>query len=436
MNQINIKYRSPLRGEIITPPDKSISHRAIMLSSLANGKSIVRNFLCAEDPMRTLGAFRQMGINITLNTPSKAAQVHNNEVIINGMGLTGLKEPAGTIDCGNSGTTMRLLSGVLAGQPFSSQLTGDSSLKSRPMQRIITPLSQMGAIISSERDGYPSLKIEGGSLRPISYSSPVASAQVKSAILLAGLYCDGITTVIEPGKSRDHTERMLMVCGADINVENSIVTLRGMEPLNPIDITIPGDLSSAAYFIVAGLLVPESEILIRDTGINSTRTGVLDILKMMGADIRIENMRNLSGEPVADIFVKYSKLKGIDIKADEILRAIDEFPIICIAASCAEGTTRITGAKELRVKESDRIASIASELEKMGVAVEELEDGLVIEGAKELQPASVNSHGDHRIAMSLAIAGLTVNGQTTISDTDCLNTSFPEFMTLIEGLQH
>jgi len=436
LNQINIKYRGSLRGEIISPPDKSISHRAIMLSSLANGKSIINNFLRAEDPMRTIEALRQMEIEIEFRVKSKELRERSNEIIIKGKGLTGLKEPAGTIDCGNSGTTMRLLSGVLAGQPFSSQLTGDSSLKSRPMQRIITPLSQMGAIISSERDGYPPLKIKGGSLRPISYSSPVASAQVKSAILLAGLYCDGITRVIEPGKSRDHTERMLMACGADINVENSTVTVRGMEPLNPIDVTIPGDLSSAAYFIVAGLLVPESEILIRDTGINSTRTGVIDILKMMGADLRLENMRDVSGEPVADIFVKYSKLKGIDIKTDEILRAIDEFPIICIAASCAEGVTRITGDRELRVKESDRIASMASELMKMGVAVEELEDGLVIEGTDELQAASVNSHGDHRIAMSLAIAGLTAKGQITISDTDCVNTSFPEFMALIEGLQH
>lgn len=436
LNQIKIKYRCPLRGEIICPPDKSISHRAIMLSSLANGKSIVRNFLRAEDPMRTLGAFRQMGINITLKTHDKDAQTYKNEVIINGRGLIGLNEPAGTIDCGNSGTTMRLLSGVLAGQPFSSQLSGDSSLKSRPMQRIITPLSQMGAIISSEKDGYPPLKIEGGSLRPISYSSPVASAQVKSAILLAGLYCDGVTTVIEPGKSRDHTEKMLMACGADINVKNATVTVRGMNPLNAIDITIPGDFSSAAYFIAAGLLVPESEILVRDTGVNPTRTGLIDILSKMGADIKLENIREVSGELVADILVKYSKLKGIDIKADEILTAIDEFPIICIAASCAEGTTRITGAKELRVKESDRIASMASELLKMGAAIEELEDGLVIEGAEELQPASVDSHGDHRIAMSLAIAGLTAKGQTTISDTDCVNTSFPEFMTLIEGLQH
>lgn len=407
-----------------------------MLSSLAEGKSTIRNFLRAEDPMRTLGAFRQMGVNIIVKKESRDRPAQKNELMINGKGLTGLREPAGVIDCGNSGTTMRLLSGILAGQPFYSSLTGDASLKSRPMQRIITPLSQMGAIISSQNDGYPPLSIRGGNLHPISYRSPVASAQVKSAILLAGLYCDGKTTVIEPGKSRDHTERMLAACGAEVTVEDAMVTVRGMKPLHALDISIPGDLSSAAYFIVAALLVPDSEILVRDTGTNSTRSGMLDILQKMGADIRMENRRDVSGEPVADIYVKHSKLRGIDIGADEILRAIDEFPILCVAASCAEGTTRITGAQELRVKESDRIASISSELVRMGVTIEALEDGLVVEGAEALRPASVTSHGDHRIAMSLAVAGLTADQETTISDAECINTSFPEFMTMIETLQH
>jgi 3-phosphoshikimate 1-carboxyvinyltransferase len=328
---------------------------------------------------------------------------------------------------------MRLLSGVLAGQPFSTGLTGDSSLRSRPMKRVINPLTEMGAVIESE-NGYPPLRIRGGKLTPISYKSPVASAQVKSAIMIAGLYCDGVTTVIEPGKSRDHTERMLKACGVELDVKDLEVSVRGIAALRPMEITVPGDLSSAAFFIVAGLLVPQSEILIRNTGINPTRSGLIDVLNLMGAYIRLENERLVSGEPVADLHVKHSQLKGIDIGGDLILRAIDEFPILCVAAAKATGTTRITGAKELRVKESDRIASMAAELRKMDVKIEELEDGLIIEGREDLKPAAAVSYGDHRIAMSMLIAGLTASGETTVDDTDCVNTSFPGFMEMIGGL--
>jgi 3-phosphoshikimate 1-carboxyvinyltransferase len=435
LNQISIKYKRPLRGEFTSPPDKSISHRAIILSSLSEGKSIIRNFLHAEDPLRTLEAFRQMGVEIKkLKTQNSKRKTQTQDLVIHGKGLRGLKEPTEVIDCGNSGTTMRLLSGVLAGQPFSVTLTGDLSLRNRPMQRIITPLTQMGAMIKSEREGYPPLVIKGGKLRPISYRSPVASAQVKSAILLAGLYCDGITSVTEPGKSRDHTERMLKAMGGEINIKGLEVSIKGKATLKPLDITIPGDFSSAAFFIVAGILVPDSQILIKNTGINPTRTGLIDILRMMGAEIEIKNKREVSGEPVADIYVRHSQLTGIEISGDMVLKAIDEFPILCIAASKAQGITKITGAKELRVKESDRIAAMSEELRKMGVIVEELEDGMVIEGRQELKGAVFHSHGDHRIAMAMSVASLVAEGETIIMDTDCINTSFPGFVEALERL--
>ena len=434
MNRISVRYRGPLLGEVTPPSDKSISHRAIMFSSLADGKSVIRNFLRAEDPMRTLNAFKQMGVDIKDSSQLSALSSQHNEIIINGKGLHGLKEPEGVIDCGNSGTTMRLLSGVLAAQPFPSTLTGDEFLLKRPMQRVIGPLTQMGAEISSEEGGLPPLKIKGGRLKPIEYNSPIASAQVKSAILLAGLYCDGTTTVIEPGRSRDHTERMLKALGSGIKIDGLHVSITGGAALCPMDITVPGDLSSAAFFIVAGLIVPGSELVVRKVGINPTRTGIIDVLKAMGADIRVDNERDVSGEPVADIFIRYSELKGIDINGDMILKAIDEFPILCVAAAKAKGTTKITGAAELRVKESDRITAMASELKKMGVSVEELEDGIIIEGTENLQPAQVMSYGDHRIAMSMIIAGLTAAGAITVSDTDCVNTSFPGFMEMLESL--
>ena len=432
MKKISIRYSGPLRGEVVTPPDKSISHRAIIFSSLAEGRSVIKNFLNAEDPLSTLNAFRQMGVDITYGPAG--------EIIINGRGLKGLSAPEGVIDCGNSGTTMRLLSGVLAGQPFSATLTGDSSLMKRPMQRIITPLTQMGAAISSKQGGYPPLTIKGGELRPISYESKIASAQVKSAILLAGLYCDGETSVSEPVRSRDHTERMLSAAGVRIETTAHKVSVRGVARLRPAEMTVPGDFSSAAFFIVAGLLIPGSELIIRNAGINPTRSGLLRILEMMGADIRLENERTVSGELVADISVRHCSLagvpSGIDFGGETFVSAIDEFPILCVAAAKAKGITKITGAHELRVKESDRIRSMASELRKAGVKAEELDDGIIIEGREDLLPSSgIESYGDHRIAMSMIIAGLTINGETTVTDTDCVNTSFPSFMTILEGLR-
>jgi 3-phosphoshikimate 1-carboxyvinyltransferase len=443
MNQINIKYKKPLNGEVISPPDKSISHRAVIISSLGEGKSIIRNFLRADDPMKTVNAFRQMGIEISvirnelsvMRRRSCTSRITHHTLRVSGKGLRGLKEPKNTIDCGNSGTTMRLLCGVLAGQPFSATLTGDSSLIRRPMQRVITPLTEMGAVIQSERGGYPPLNIRGGKLKPIYYRSPVASAQVKSAILLAGLYCNGMTSVTEPGKSRDHTERMLKAAGANVEIKNLEVSVTGKANLKPLDITIPGDFSSAAFFIAAGAIVPDSNISIKNVGTNPTRTGLIDILKIMGADIRLGNKREVSGEPVADIYTKHSQLTGIEISGDMTLKAIDEFPILCVVASVAQGTTKITGVKELRVKESDRIASMANELRKMGVRVEELEDGIIITGRERLKAATVQSYGDHRVAMAMTIAGLVADGETIVQDTECISTSFPGFMKMLKQLQ-
>ncbi len=410
-----------------------------MLSSLAEGKSVVRNFLEAEDPLSTLEAFRQMGVGIEVRSKKLEGRSGENEIIISGNGLTGLRQPGGDLDCGNSGTTMRLMSGVLAGQPFSSTLTGDRFLLKRPMQRIIDPLRQMGAEINSEDGGLPPLKIKGGNLSPMTYESPIASAQVKSAVLLAGLYCDGETSVLEPVRSRDHTERMLRAAGVEVMTTGQKVSVKGIARLNPMDITVPGDFSSAAFFIVAGLLIPGSEVVVRNAGINPTRSGLLNILKKMGADIKLENEQVQSGEHVADIRVKHSSLKGVtsgkDFGSDVFVSAIDEFPILCVAAAKAEGKTTITGARELRVKESDRIAAMTSELRKMGVNVEELDDGLIIEGREDLSPAAVQSYGDHRIAMSMIIAGLTASGETVVTDTDCVNTSFPGFIEMLEGLQ-
>jgi 3-phosphoshikimate 1-carboxyvinyltransferase len=397
-----------------------------MFASLAKGTSTISNFLQAEDPLRTLEAFRQMGIEIN--------DTDKNRIIVKGKGLHGLSAPVDVIDCGNSGTTMRLMSGVLAGQSFSSVLTGDEFLLQRPMGRIITPLSEMGANIVSEKEGFPPLNIKGEPLMPLKYNSPIASAQVKSAILLAGLYCNGRTTVTEPAKSRDHTERMLNSCGADIIINDLEVSIDGTKELNPFDITIPGDLSSAAFFIVAALIIPGSEIVIKNVGINPTRTGIIEILQIMGGEISLQREHEVSGEPVADIHVKHSKLSGADIGGDLVLKAIDEFPVLCIASAMARGMTKISGAAELRVKESDRIASMSTELKKIGVHVEEFKDGLAIEGSEKIKSATVQSHGDHRIAMSMAIAGLTVEEETTVENTECVNTSFPGFTDLLDKL--
>ncbi len=431
-----------LTGELTVPSDKSISHRSAIFASIANGKSIVRNFLRAEDPLSTVNAMRSLGIEIEeVITQCSSEELQSSELIIHGKGLYGLKEPLDVINCGNSGTTIRLLSGVLAGNPFFSVLTGDDSLKQRPMARVINPLKEMGARISARsNDRYPPLAIKGGSLKAIDYMMPVSSAQVKSCLMLAALYADSKTTISEPFKSRDHTERMLKSMGADIEIENLTVRVNGQNPANlnlkPIDVTVPSDFSSAAFFIVAAILVPNSEILIKGVGINPTRTGLLHVLNSIIADVKLENERDISGEPVADIYCRsINKLGAIKIGKELMPSLIDEFPILCVLASQAEGISEIRGAEELRVKESDRIKAMVTELRKMGVEIEEYPDGVQIKGNAQLKGSEVESYGDHRIAMSISIAGLIASGDTTIRNPECVDISFPGFYEKLKMLK-
>lgn len=428
MDCIELKNTKHLKGEITIPADKSISHRAVMFASLAKGKSIVRNFLKAEDPLSTVNIFRMLGIEID--------EIKTNDLIINGKGMHGLKEPFDVINCGNSGTTARLMSGMLAGNPFFSVITGDSSLRQRPMARVVNPLKEMGAYISG-RDGnkYLPIAIKGGGLKAINYSMPVASAQVKSCLTLAGLYADGTTVITEPSKSRDHTERMLQSMGAGIDVDGLSVKINDGSNLKAIDITIPSDFSSAAFFIAAAVLVPNSEVIIKGVGINPTRTGFLEVIKDMGADINLENIRNVSGEPVADIYCKTAeKLKSVKVSGDIMPLMIDEFPILCVLATQADGITEIRGANELRMKESDRIKAMASELRKLGVELEEYPDGIAIRGKTVLKGCNVESYGDHRAAMSLSVAALIAEDSTTVSNASCVNISFPGFYGALKGL--
>jgi 3-phosphoshikimate 1-carboxyvinyltransferase len=427
LDKIELSKASSFKGEFIPPPDKSISHRSVIFSSLAKGTSTVRNFLRANDTLSTVQAFRSLGIDIVDEGPT---------LTIHGKGLHGLREPSDVIDCGNSGTTIRLLSGVLSGNPFFSVLTGDRSLRTRPMGRVITPLSLMGALISArDNNRYPPLAIKGGNLIPVRYVMPVASAQVKSSLILAGLYTEGDTEIVEPVKSRDHSEKMLPAYGADLTVGGLSITVRGGRELGALDTQVPGDFSSAAFFIVAALLIPGAEITARNVGINPTRTGLIEVLKSMGADIAISNIHAVSGEPVADIYCsRKSPLKAVSITGEAVPSLIDEFPILCVAAALAEGTTTIKGAEELRVKESDRIKTIASELKKMGVAIEEYPDGLSIQGAESLRGAEVESHGDHRIAMSMAVAALAAEGKTVINGASAVDISFPGFFDIIGRL--
>ena len=431
-DRIELKKAKRLKGEIIPPPDKSISHRAVILSSLAKGKSIVRNFLRAEDTMRTMNAFRKLGVKI---------EDKGKKIIIEGKGIHGLKEPADIIDCGNSGTTARLMSGILAGNPFFSVLTGDDSLRQRPMARVINPLKEMGAEISgSGGDKYLPMAIKGRKLKAIKYAMPVASAQVKSALLLAGLYADGETEISEPVKSRDHTERMLKSIGAEIEVDGLTIRVQGfkgsrVQGLSPIDIIVPGDFSSAAFFIVAALLIPDSDITIKGVGINPTRTGLLDVLEAMGAAIELTNIRDVSGEPVADIYCKTAgSLRAVKIGREIMPSLIDEFPILCVLGTQADGVTEIRGAEELRFKESDRIKAMAEGLRKMGVEVKEFKDGLSIKGNAKLKGASIDSYRDHRIAMAFSIAALIARGKTTINGISSVNISFPGFFETLKKL--
>ncbi|MFH2012956.1 MAG: 3-phosphoshikimate 1-carboxyvinyltransferase [Pseudomonadota bacterium] len=420
MEKIVVEKRGGLKGELTVPGDKSISHRAVIIGSLARGKTRITGLLRGDDNLRTLNAFRMMGIEID--------ESKEEQLIINGRGLYGLTEPEDVIDAGNSGTTMRLLTGLLSGQKFFSVITGDRYLRKRPMKRVVEPLSSMGAKIWGRGNGnFAPLVIKGTKLNPIDYTSPITSAQIKSAILLAGLYADGVTKVTELSMSRDHTERMLNFFGADLKKEGNSVSISDGSNMEGKEIEIPGDISSAAFFIVAALVIPNSELLLKRVGVNPSRTGILEVLGKMGGKIQLLNKDEICGEPVADILVKTSQLIGVKIEGDLIPKTIDELPILSVAASAAKGDTVIKDAKELRVKETDRIKAVASELKKFGVEVEEFDDGMRISGKDSLTGCECQSFGDHRIAMSLIIAGLMASGKTVVEDTTCIGTSFPDF---------
>lgn len=417
-----------LYGSTAVPGDKSISHRAAMFAALAEGRSQVRNFLPGGDCQATLGVLRSLGVAIEAVSPS--------ELLIDGVGLHGLQEPAAPLDCVNSGTTMRLMAGLLAGQRFFSVLSGSPQLTKRPMGRVVEPLRQMSAAIWGRQGGkLAPLAIQGSQLHHFDYKPPVASAQVKSALLLAGLYSDGLAVVRQPGPARDHTERMLAAMGAPIRVLGLVVTSeRPKRPLAPLDTTVPGDISSAAFILAAGLLAPKSHVTVTGVGVNPTRTGILDILQMMGADIRLNNPREEAGEPVADLVVQHSELRGVEIGGDLIVRAIDELPVLAVLATQAHGRTVVRDAAELRVKETDRIATVAAELRKLGAHVEEHPDGFAIEGPVELRSAPVWSHGDHRLAMALAVAALVASGPVLVEDAECVSDSFPGFERVLHML--
>ena len=410
-----------LQGEITVPGDKSISHRSIMLGSIAKGTTEVTGFLQGADCLSSISCFEKMGVEIENNPAAGTVRIH-------GKGLHGLTEPVSTLDVGNSGTTTRLMSGILAAQPFTSTVDGDASIRKRPMGRIMTPLSQMGAVFKSlQTENCAPFTITGGRLQGIRYESPVASAQVKSAVLLAGLYAEGETSVTEPYLSRNHTELMFETFGVDIKSEGTTATVRPAVELTPQRIDVPGDISSAAYFIAAGLLTPNSEITIKNVGINPTRDGILTVCKAMGADIALSNVKNDIGEPVADITVSSTSLHGCTIEGDLIPKLIDEIPIIAIMAAFANGTTVIRDAQELKVKESNRIDVMVKNLSAMGADIEATEDGMIIRGGKPLHGATIDSMADHRIAMSFAIAGGLAEGDTEILGAECVNISYPDF---------
>jgi 3-phosphoshikimate 1-carboxyvinyltransferase len=415
-----------LKGRIRVPGDKSISHRSIMLGSIAEGITEINGFLEGEDSLATLQAFRAMGVDIEGPDAGR--------VIVHGVGLGGLKAPSAALDLGNSGTSMRLLSGLLEGQAFDVEVVGDHSLMSRPMRRVTEPLASMGAVISTTENGTAPLRIKGGQmLQGISYDMPVASAQVKSCLLLAGLYASGQTCVHEPAPTRDHTERMLSGMGYPVTRSNSTACVDGGGKLGATNIDVPADISSAAFFLVGASIAPDSDLLLEHVGINPTRTGVLEILKLMGANIEVLNRGEVGGEPVADLRVRSAQLHGIDIPVEQVPLAIDEFPVLFVAAACAQGRTVLTGAEELRVKESDRIQVMADGLQALGVKAEPTADGMIIEGGS-MTGGHVDSKGDHRIAMSFAMAALRASGEIDIDDCANVNTSFPGFVELASGV--
>ncbi len=423
-----MKHFDKLQGEVTVPGDKSISHRSIMLGSLAKGTTEVTGFLQGADCLSSISCFQKMGIEINNNPET-------NTVLIHGKGLRGLSAPLNVLDVGNSGTTTRLMSGILAAQPFTSTVDGDASIRKRPMGRIMTPLSMMGAKFESlATDKCAPFKISGGNLQGIHYESPVASAQVKSAILLAGLYADGKTSVTEPALSRNHTELMFESFGIDIKCAGTTATVTPAKELIAQKIEVPGDISSAAYFIVAGLITPNSEITIKNVGINPTRDGILTVCRNMGADITLSNIKDDIGEPVADITVRTSSLHGCTIEGDIIPKLIDEIPVIAIMAAFADGTTVIKDAQELKVKESNRIDVMVNNLSVMGVDIEGTDDGMIIRGGKPLHNATIDSKLDHRIAMSFAIAGGLADGDTEILGEECVNISYPSFYSDLDML--
>ena len=416
---MEIKKNTGLKGEMTVPGDKSISHRAVMLGSIAKGDTEIHNFLQGADCLSTISCFQQMGVSI---------ENKGEVVVVHGNGLHGLKKPGAVLNCGNSGTTARLISGILCAQNFDAALTGDESIQKRPMKRIIEPLSMMGASLISERDnGCAPLLIEGRPLHGIDYKTQVASAQVKSAILLAGLYAEGTTRVAEPYVSRNHTERMLKLFGAEVSLGENSAAIKPAPELYGRQLTIPGDISSAAYFICAGLMAPGSEILIKNVGVNPTRDGLIRVCREMGADIQLLNLKGQEGEPTADILVRHGSLHGTRIGGAIIPTLIDELPVIAAMACFAQGETIIQDAAELKVKESNRISVMTKNLQAMGADVTETEDGMIIRGGRPLKGTVIHSHKDHRIAMTFAIAGLCAEGTTKIIDSDCVNISYPGF---------
>ena len=402
-------------GQIKVPGDKSISHRAVMLGSLANGVTEISGFLKGADCLSTIDCFRKMGIDIDIN---------GENVTVHGNGLRGLKKPDEMLYTGNSGTTTRLLCGILAGQNFDTSITGDASIQKRPMGRVVQPLSMMGAKIENE---YCPLYITGTKLHGIDYKMPVASAQVKTAIILAGLYADGETVIHEIEKSRDHTELMLSAMGADLTVDNLDITVKPTNDLTAVNVDVPGDISSAAFFLVLGAIMPNSQITVTNVGINHTRTGIIDVLKDMGADITLENVHISAGETVADITVRSSSLKGTTVGGDIIPRLIDELPIIAVAAVFADGQTVIKDAQELKVKETNRIRAVVDEFNKCGIDITETDDGMIINGGKSIHGANFKTYGDHRMAMSLTVLAQLADGESTLDDSDCACVSYPTF---------
>lgn len=416
-----------LKGEIIIPGDKSISHRSVMFGAISRGKTTISNFLPGEDCLSTIACFRTLGVDINMDDPDK--------VVINGKGFEGLKEPEEILDVGNSGTTIRLMMGILSGRPFFSVIKGDVSIGKRPMTRVTKPLSQMGAIIDGREKGeFTPLAIRGGNLKGIEYTLPVASAQVKSSILFAGLQAEGVTTIYEPSKTRDHTERMIRQFGGEVTSDGLVVSVKGGQNLHGTDVYVPGDISSAAFFLVAGAVLPDSELILKNVGLNPTRTGIIDVMKEMGADMEIINQRRDEFEPIGDIIIRTSSLKSTEIEGDMIPRLIDEIPVIALLATQAEGTTVIRDAEELKVKETNRIDTVVNELRKLGANIEATDDGMIIRGRTSLTGGTVSSHGDHRIGMMLAIAALLAKEPVYLENPDAISISYPEFFTHLQSV--